>query len=393
MIEPERRTIPRRLTALLAFLRSQTAGGLALIAASVFALVWSNASGSAAYFGLMSYRLGILPVDGWVNDGLMALFFLVVGLEIRREMTEGQLSSRRQIAAPALAALGGMVVPALFFVGFNHADPTRMKGWAVPVATDIAFALAALSVLGKRVPVTLKLFLTALAIMDDLGAIGVIALFYTAGLNWTALAGASAVCAGLALLNRAGIRQTWVFGVGGALLWACVLRSGVHPTIAGVALAFVVPMEPVGHGMASRLEGWVTWIVLPLFGLANAGLDLGGVTLADFATPVVLGVGLGLILGKPIGVFGAAWLSVRLGWAHLPAGLSWSALFGAAMLCGIGFTMSLFIGDLGFHGSSIHSEVKLAVFAGSLISAAAGVLFLSFTAKPRRPQHHGSRAS
>ena len=323
----------------------------------------------------------------------MALFFLVVGLEIRREMTEGQLSSRRQIAAPALAALGGMVVPALFFVGFNHADPTRMKGWAVPVATDIAFALAALSVLGKRVPVTLKLFLTALAIMDDLGAIGVIALFYTAGLNWTALAGASAVCAGLALLNRAGIRQTWVFGVGGALLWACVLRSGVHPTIAGVALAFVVPMEPVGHGMASRLEGWVTWIVLPLFGLANAGLDLGGVTLADFATPVVLGVGLGLILGKPIGVFGAAWLSVRLGWAHLPAGLSWSALFGAAMLCGIGFTMSLFIGDLGFHGSSIHSEVKLAVFAGSLISAAAGVLFLSFTAKPRRPQHHGSRAS
>jgi NhaA family Na+:H+ antiporter len=370
--------------ALLAFLRSQTAGGLALIAAAILALIWSNASGADNYFQLMAFPLGILPLDGWINDGLMAGFFLIVGLEIRREITDGQLSCRHQIAAPGLAALGGMIVPALIFVGFNYADPDRLRGWAVPVATDIAFALAALSVLGRRVPVALKLFLTALAIIDDLGAILIIALFYTARLDVAALLSACAVWAALYGLNRAGVRALWPYGLGGVALWACVLRSGVHPTIAGVALAFVVPMDDTGHRMEAGLARWVTWLVLPLFGLANAGLRLGGITPADFATPVMLGIALGLVIGKPVGVFGATWAAVRFGWARLPVGLTWSQLFGASVLCGIGFTMSLFIGDLGFHGSPIQAEVKLAVFAGSLVSAILGVTLLAVRSRSGR---------
>jgi len=252
-----------------------------------------------------------------------------------------------------------------------------LRGWAVPVATDIAFALAAVTVLGRRVPIGLKLFLTLLAIIDDLGAIVVIALFYTARLDLMALLAAATMCGLLYGLNRAGVRAVWVYALGGVVLWGCVLRSGVHPTIAGVALAFVVPMEDTGHRMEAGLGRWVTWLVMPLFGLANAGLRLGGITLADFGTPVMLGVALGLIVGKPLGAFGAAWVAVRLGWAKMPAGLNWVRLFGAAPLCGIGFTMSLFIGDLGFHGSAIQAEVKLAVFTGSVVSAVLGLVVLA----------------
>ncbi len=364
--------VPNRYAALLAFLRSQTAGGIALIIAAMVALIWSNDSGAATYFHLIAYPVGGLTVQGWINDGLMAVFFLTVGLEIRRELTEGELSSIRHAAAPGMAALGGMIVPALIYICFNQGDAGRLHGWAVPVATDIAFALAALSVLGRRVPVALKVFLTALAIIDDLGAIAVIALFYTADLNLNALAAAAMVATGLLILARVRVAATWVYLAGGAVLWGLMLRSGVHPTIAGVVLAFIVPMTPVGQRLEIRLGPWITWLVMPLFGLANAGVSLHAFT----TSPAALGIALGLIVGKPVGVFSATWLSVRLGWARLPSGLTWPRLAGVSMLCGIGFTMSLFIGDLAFHGGA---EVKLGVFAGSLTSAALGiaVLFLS----------------
>jgi Na+:H+ antiporter, NhaA family len=376
---------PRRLSALLAFLRGQTAGGIALLVSALAALVWSNSSAADSYARLMALPLGIpplgiLPLDLWINDGLMTLFFLTVSLEIRREITDGQLASRRQIAAPGLAALGGMVVPALIYAGFNLSDPARLRGWAVPVATDIAFALAALSVLGRRVPVALKVFLTALAIIDDLGAIAVIALFYTPRLSLVPLAVAAAICAALLALRSRGVGATWVYAIGGVGLWTCALRTGIHPTIAGVALAFLVPMD-TGHRLETALSSWVAWVVLPLFGLANAGLALHGITPADFGTPVMLGIVLALTIGKPTGVFCGVWLAVRLRAAMLPPGLDWVHMFGAAVLCGIGFTMSLFIGDLGFHGSPIQAEVKLAVFTGSLISALLGIAILTI---PRR---------
>ncbi|HBK07129.1 MAG TPA: Na+/H+ antiporter NhaA [Acetobacteraceae bacterium] len=375
---------PRRLSALLAFLRGQAAGGIALLGAAMVALTWSNASSADNYFRLMALPLGFLPLDLWINDGLMTLFFLTVSLEIRREITDGQLASRRKIAAPGLAALGGMVVPALIYAGFNLSDPVRLRGWAVPVATDIAFALAALSVLGRRVPMALKVFLTALAIIDDLGAIAVIALFYTPRLAPLPLAAACVICGGLYALRRSGVRAMWVYAAGGVALWACVLSTGIHPTIAGVALAFLVPMDDTGHRLEAGLGAWVTWLVLPLFGLANAGLRLDGVTLADFGTPVMLGIALALVIGKPAGVFGGTWIAVRLGGARMPAGLDWLHVFGVAALCGIGFTMSLFIGDLGFHGSPIQAEVKLAVFTGSVISAVLGITVLAIRSRSGR---------
>jgi NhaA family Na+:H+ antiporter len=323
-----------------------------------------------------------------VNDGLMAVFFLTVGLEIRREMTEGQLASLTRVAAPGLAALGGMLVPALIFAVCNATHPALLKGWAVPVATDIAFALAALSVLGRRVPVGLKVFLTALAILDDLGAIVVIALFYTAHLRPLALLAGGVALATLYGLNRAGVRALSPYVLGGAVLWGCLLAGGIHPTLAGVGLAAVVPMGGPGspaHKLEAGLGGWVTWGVLPLFGLFNAGLALGGITAGDFASPLMLGIMLGLLVGKPVGVFGATLLATRLGLARLPSGLHLGHLAGGAILCGIGFTMSLFIGDLGFHGTPLHAEVKLAVFAGSVAAAVLGVLVLALVPPPRPP--------
>ena len=393
-VRPEPSSRARRSAALMAFLRSETASGIALIAAAGAALVWSNSAASGDYFRLMALPVGVsfgsaslvLPFDAWVNDGLMAVFFLTVGLEIRREMTEGQLASLKLVAAPGIAALGGMVAPALIYVAFNHADPVRLHGWAVPVATDIAFVLAALSVLGRRVPMGLKIFLTALAILDDLGAILVIALFYTIHINLPAGFAACGVLALLYGLNRAGVRTLAPYILGGTLLWACVQRSGVHPTLAGVALAFVVPMDggkaSPAHQLENGLGGWVTWGVLPLFGLANAGLRLNAIHLADLGSPLVLGTALGLVIGKQVGVFGATLAGVRLGLARMPPGLTRMHLYGGAVLCGIGFTMSLFIGDLSFHGTPIHGELKLAVFTGSIVAAALGLGVLGLVARP-----------
>lgn len=357
-------------------LQSPAAGGFALLAASVAALAWSNLSDS--YWLLLARPAGGLTVQDWVNDGLMALFFLSVGLEIRWEMTRGALASVRLAAAPGVAALGGMLAPALVYVAFNRHDAAALRGWAVPVATDIAFALAALSVLGSRAPPALRAFLTALAIIDDLLAILVIALFYSADLSGSMLLAAGGVAAALAGLRAARVRWTGAYLLGGLALWACVLRSGVHPTLAGVLLAFLVPHTEAMTALERRLNLGVTWLVLPLFGLANAGLRIGDMALAG---PVAIGVVLGLVVGKPVGVFLFVRVAERLGLVHL-AGIRWREMFGAAVLCGIGFTMSLFIGDLAFHGSAVQEQVKLAVFAGSVASAVLGVAIL-WIALPR----------
>ena len=329
-----------RLAPLLDFLRSNVAGGLFLMLAAAAALLWSNSPAVSSYTALLHLPLGItagsagfvMPLHGWINEALMAVFFLQVGLEIRRETVEGDLASWRRVAAPGLAALGGMIVPALIFTAFNWGHPAALRGWAVPVATDIAFALAALSLLGSRAPLALKVFLTALAILDDLGAIVVIAVFYARGLDWQALAAAAAVLLALWGLSRAGVRALWPFLLGGLLLWAAVYRSGVHATLAGVALATVVPMRaPDGQASpAQRLEHalgrWVAFVILPLFGLANAGLQFTSMTGAVFVPPEPAGgtghrragAGGGQAGGRVRGrdlAGGAA-----LGWAQMPAG-------------------------------------------------------------------------
>ncbi len=381
--------LTKPIDALREFLRSEAAGGVMLILASLAALAWSNSPAAPSYARLIAASVGhgraSLPVYEIVNDGLMSLFFLLAGLEIRRELTEGRLASVRQAAAPAIAALGGMIVPALIFLALNHGRASA-RGWAVPVATDIAFSLAVLRVLGTRVSFSLRVFLTALAILDDLGAILVIALFYSGSLYWPALGGAAAVWLGMLALNRAGVRMLWPYVLGGALLWALVFNSGVHATLAGVALAFVVPAKPAGpRSPAARLEhglsGWVAYLILPVFGLVNAGLDLRALPASLLVSPAPLGVLLGLFLGKQAGVFGATMLGRRLGLLELPGRMGAADLYGAALLCGIGFTMSLFIGDLAFHGTVLHDGIKLAVFCGSLLSAICGVCVLFVVGK------------
>jgi NhaA family Na+:H+ antiporter len=395
---PEPSSSAQRWAPLLAFFQSSTSGGAVLVAAAVVALLWSNSSTATAYQWLLHLPLGVsaagagftLPLHDWIDDGLMAVFFLLVGLEIRREMTDGELNSIRRAAAPLVAALGGMIAPALIYVAFNHSNPAALRGWAVPVATDIAFALAALSLLGRRVPVALKVFLTALAILDDLGAILVIAFFYTDRLNWHALAFAAAVLVVLWGLSRVGVRAIGPYLIGGIVLWAAVYQSGIHPTLAGVALAFVVPMRhrPAEVSTAARLEagleGWVAFAILPLFGLANAGLQFNAVSVRTLTDPVFLGITFGLLLGKQVGVFAATMIAAKLKLIHL-GGLRWPVLYGGSLLCGIGFTMSLFIGNLAFPAGSRDAEVKLAVFCGSLLSAAAGLIVLRLSAKHPTP--------
>jgi len=384
----------RRLAALGSFLKSESAGGVVLIVSALAALAWANSPAAPAYRALLQYPLGLAgltaPLHIWINDGLMALFFLLVGLELRREITEGELASPAQLAAPGLAALGGMIVPALIVVALNWGDSTALRGWAVPVATDIAFALAVLSVLGSRAPMALKVFLTALAIIDDLGAIVVIAVFYTKGLHLASFGLAVLVWAGLYGLNRAGVRHVWPYMLGGAVLWALVFHSGVHATLAGVSLAFVVPMQALpseDQAPAERLEHrlglWVAYGVLPLFGLANAGLAFATLPPGVLWDRLAIGTALGLFIGKQLGVFGAVMLAARLGLARLPADVTRLQLYGGAVLCGIGFTMSLFIGDLAFRGTPRGDEVKLAVFVGSLASAAFGLLILSLASRAK----------
>ncbi len=372
-------------SALRAFLDSETSGGLLLIAASAVALLLSNSPFAASYASVLEWHIGSMSLHMIINDLLMALFFLLVGLEIKREFTDGQLATWEQRRLPIIAAAFGMAAPAFLYVAAIGADPAHMRGWAIPAATDIAFALAVLGLLGPRVPLSLKLFLTTVAIVDDLGAVAIIAIGYTEAISGPAMLTAILVMAAMFLMNRWNIRAISPYLIATAALWYAVHASGVHATVAGVLAAMMMPVKPtpaapdasdsVLHRVENLISRPVAWLVLPLFGLANAGVALSGTAIAD---PLVLAIIAGLFFGKQFGVFGAVWLLVHLKWATLPKGASWTHVYGVALLCGIGFTMSLFIGDLAFGDAAHKDAVRIGVLAGSLLSALAGYLVLRF---------------
>jgi NhaA family Na+:H+ antiporter len=366
----------------------EAASGLLLIAAAVLALVINNSPLSWLYNGLLDTpvvaQVGALkiakPLLLWINDGLMALFFLLIGLEVKREVLDGQLSKPSQIVLPGAAAIGGMVVPALIYWFLNRDNPPALSGWAIPTATDIAFALGVLALLGKRVPVSLKLFLMTLAIIDDLGAIIIIAIFYSGALSTVSLALAAACIAALIGMNRLGVVKLGPYMIIGLILWVCVLKSGVHATLAGVTLAFCIPLrtrnaEPSPLlALEHALHPWVAYGILPLFAFANAGLSLSGVTVDSFTHDVPMGIAVGLLLGKTLGVFGLTWLAVKIGIAALPQGANWGQVLGVAILCGIGFTMSLFVGSLAFEpGVSDYAGMdRMGILTGSILAALIG---------------------
>ena len=372
------------------FFSQAWAPGIMLAMATLIALGVANSSLLAGYQHLLEAPLGFSalqlrkPMLLWVNDGLMAVFFLLVGLEIKREILVGELSNMKRRALPLIAAAGGMLAPAAIYASINAQDGIAIRGWAIPAATDIAFALGVLSLLGSRVPASLKVFLTAIAIIDDLGAILIIACFYTASLSMPML-GAAAVCLVLLIaLNAFGVRITAPYLLVGAVLWFCVLQSGVHPTLAGVATALAIPRNLLGR-LEHAIKPSVDFGILPVFAFCNAGLSFAGISLSTFARPITLGVALGLILGKAIGIFGSSLAVVRVGWAELPALVDGRQLFGVACLCGIGFTMSLFIGTLAFGdtGDSMNL-VKLGVMSGSAAAAILGSAILAGAKGPLR---------
>jgi NhaA family Na+:H+ antiporter len=381
------------LTGIRRFIQSESIGGVVLGLAALAALAVSNSPWADAYDRFVhlrgEVRLGdwlvlAKPLLLWVNDLWMAVFFFLVGLEIKREMLDGELSTPRQALLPAAAALGGMVLPALIYAGLNAGDPVALAGWAIPTATDIAFALGIVMLLGDRVPASLKVFLTAVAIIDDLGAIVVIALFYTAKLSAPMLAAALAGVAALVALNRAGVGRIGPYVIVGLVVWVCVLKSGVHATLAGVVTALAIPMRRADGGSPlleteHALHPWVAFAVLPMFAFVNAGVSLQGVSPALLAAPVPLGIAAGLVFGKAIGVSGASWLMLRLTGAALPAGASPRQFFAVCVLCGVGFTMSLFIGTLAFEGQDplYETQLKIGVLVGSLVAALAGVALLA----------------
>ncbi|MGV8840436.1 MAG: Na+/H+ antiporter NhaA [Bauldia sp.] len=373
---------PERISAFRRFLANESSAGIVLIGVAALALIVANSGAADAYFDTLHRKVAGLTVEHWINDALMALFFLLVGLEIKREFLTGQLSTWGARILPGAAAIGGMAVPAVIFVAVNAGDAVALRGWAVPTATDIAFALGVLSLLGSRVPTSLKVFLTALAILDDLGAVAIIAVFYTEDLSLPMLGAAAAILAVLVVLNRRGVTSLPVYLAIGAVLWFVVYRSGVHATLAGVALALTIPIRSrrAEHSPLERLEHglspWVAFLIVPIFGFANAGVALGGSGIA-LTDSVPLGVALGLFVGKQVGVFAAAFLLVRSGLAPMPRGATGLQLYGVAVLCGIGFTMSLFIGLLAYETAPLLiDETKIGVLLGSVLSAIVGAVVL-----------------
>jgi NhaA family Na+:H+ antiporter len=370
------------------FLDNEASGGLILMAAAALAILIANSAAAETYFHALHVYLGPLSVQHWINDALMSVFFLLVGLEIKREMLDGQLSSWSRRILPGAAAAGGMAVPAVIYLGFTLGDPGSMRGWAIPTATDIAFALGVLSLLGDRVPASLKIFLAALAIIDDLGAVIVIAAFYTSDLDFIALAAAAVVVGALLVLNRSRLKNAWAYLGLGVLLWIAVFLSGIHATMAGVVLALVIPLkltpgapeasdaESPLHKLEHALQKPVAFFIVPLFGFANAGVSFASSSIEILLEPVTLGVAAGLFFGKLAGVLGTVAILVRTGLANLPARTSWPQMSGVSLLCGIGFTMSLFIGLLAFPDVAAQDRVKIGILAGSIASGLAGVVVL-----------------
>lgn len=375
------------------FLDSESSGGILLMAAAALALIVANSPFSKAYFDALHFYIGPLSLGHWINDALMAIFFLLVGLEIKREFLDGQLASWPNRMLPGIAAAGGVILPALIFVAFNYSDPEKVRGWAVPSATDIAFALGVLSLLGSRVPSSLKVFLATLAILDDLAAVVIIAIFYTAEISMPYLGAAFATAAVMFAMNRIGIAKLLPYLIGAAVLWFFVLNSGVHATVAGVVAALMIPLKPAKakpddmssplHILEHALAKPVAFFIVPVFGFANAGISFAGMSPSIIFDTLPLGIMLGLFVGKQLGVFGAAWLAIKSGLAQKPMGASWAQLYGVAVLCGIGFTMSIFIGLLSFPSELLQAETKIGVLTGSALSAICGYVLLRMLAKPK----------
>ena len=382
------------------FLKLESAGGIMLMIAAITAIILANTPLQVYYTLLLDtpveIRVGAFeiakPLLLWINDGLMAVFFFMVGLELKRELIEGELSDRKNIILPGVGAIGGMLVPALIYVYFNFDNNIALQGWAIPAATDIAFALGVLSLLGSRVPVSLKVFLTSLAIFDDIGAILIIAVFYTAKISLTSLVVAAICIPLLAWVNKRNPESTSLYIVIGVIMWVAMLKSGVHATLAGVALAMFIPMKsrtdihysPL-KSMEHDLHAVVAFIVLPVFAFANAGINLSGVGLEQVLHPVPLGIALGLFLGKQLGVLGFCWLAIKLKLTDLPKEMNWGAMYGTAALCGVGFTMSLFIGSLAFEetGVNLLFDERLGIIIGSILSGVVGYIVLRFSLSPK----------
>jgi len=388
--------MPRIVNKIQDFLKYETSAGFVLMFVAAFALIANNSPLSGFYSSFLSTPVEIQfgafeiakPLLLWINDGLMAIFFFLVGLEIKREVLEGELSSMDKASLPIFAAIGGVVFPALVFLYFNYSDPIFVQGWAIPAATDIAFALGILALVGSRAPVSLKILLLAVAIIDDLVAIIIIALFYTQDLSLVALAYGGLGVLGLIILNRIGTMRITPYALIGLFIWACVLKSGVHATLAGVVTALAIPLrakDPNNSSPLHRAEHglhiWVAFLILPLFAFANAGVSLAGITLSDLLAPLPLGIALGLFLGKQIGVFCLSWIAVKLGLAKLPTGATWPQVYGIACLTGVGFTMSLFIGTLAFEGDETLNAVRLGVLMGSIASGVLGFTLLRLFCK------------
>src|SRR6056300_527800 len=385
----------KALTRIQEFLKLEASAGLVLMAMALLAMLFANTTLAPIYSGILdtNVRIGIAsfeiskPALLWINDGLMAIFFFLVGLEIKREVLAGELSSFDKAALPIIAAVGGMAGPALIYLWINSGNAQTMNGWAIPAATDIAFALGILALVGSRVPASLKVLLLAIAVIDDLGAIVIIAMFYSSDLSTGALTFSLLAFVIAVAMNRMGVKKSWPYIVLGIIMWVAVLKSGVHATLAGVLIALTIPMKEEDgdksmlHRMEHDLHGWITFLILPLFAFANAGVSLAGLSVSMLFDPLPLGIALGLFFGKQIGVFGTAWIAIKTGIANMPARVNWVHLYGVAGLTGIGFTMSLFIGALAFEGNDMADKVRLGVLMGSIASGILGYFVLKLSTK------------